>query len=164
MVCVVQIVQVVMDQFWKSVMHLNSQGISATHIGVGTGALRMASDDMSTLTASLCNQVPYPFDTIIPGMVQANMLEICVDTETRSMRLRLLRDWSRALPDLSGLQAPGAMQQTLSNADDNLVESGNTVVASALLHMSYHAAPILKLLKSGFRLAVYCGTLSVLGS
>jgi hypothetical protein len=87
-------VQVALDQ-------LTSQGMLAKGVGVAVGALAIYGIDMDAVLSVLMEAIPYPYNTILPGMVKANMLEFYVDLSgDNSMRLRLCQDWTRALLSL----------------------------------------------------------------
>ena len=77
---------------------LAAQGETPKGVGVAVGALAAAGVDSVALLDTLHNDIGYPYNTILPGMLKANMLEFHVDlTEEGRVRLRLMHDWKQAL-------------------------------------------------------------------
>jgi hypothetical protein len=80
---------------------LTSQGTLAKGVGVAVGGLAILGINMDDLLSVLLEEIPYPYKTILPGMVKANMLEFHVDLSGENpTRLRLSQDWTRALISL----------------------------------------------------------------
>jgi hypothetical protein len=99
--CMLQAQAAIADGVQVALDQLTSQGMLAKGVGVAVGALAIYGMDMDAVLSVLMEDIPYPYNTILPGMVKANMLEFYVDLSgDNSMRLRLCQDWTRALLSL----------------------------------------------------------------
>lgn len=82
---------------------LGMDGTMVSAVGVGTAAVTAEGVPEADLTDALCEQLGYPYDLVVPGMLPRNMLEFSVDAETGEVRLKLMTNWRRA----AGLDSSG---------------------------------------------------------
>jgi len=99
-------------------------------IGVSAAALQRGGVLTAKAVAALAKQVGYPYCTVLPGMLQVNMLEFRRNCATGAFRLHLESDWRRAF-DGGAVRAYNAAGATLASPAGERVEGGRVGGRSA---------------------------------
>lgn len=77
---------------------LSAKGIEATNVFVGMLSIEASGLDMDVLLSDLHSNIGYPYDTILPGLFKARMLEVRVSSGIpAAMSLCMVKDWGAAL-------------------------------------------------------------------
>jgi hypothetical protein len=78
--------------------HLASKGLQTAIIGIGLAALDCAGVDMQRLLQDLPKDIAFPFNTVLPGLMKAHVLEVHVDRrDNGKVAVHMMTNWSVAL-------------------------------------------------------------------